>query len=80
LVGNGVAEEVWNQDLTHGFFESGGGGFSNRFPMPEYQKSAVSAFLKKLEKTNPEQLKHFDPRGVRFIFFLASIHIQLTFN
>ncbi|KAJ7347352.1 peptidase S8/S53 domain-containing protein [Mycena albidolilacea] len=63
LVGNGVAEEVWNQDLTHGFFESGGGGFSNRFLMPEYQKSAVSAFLKKLEKTNPEQLKHFDPRG-----------------
>ncbi|KAJ7713525.1 hypothetical protein B0H14DRAFT_2644786 [Mycena olivaceomarginata] len=64
LAGNGIAEEVWNRDLTHGFFESGGGGFSNHFPMPEYyQKSAMSAFWKKLEKTNPGQLKHFNLRG-----------------
>ncbi|KAF7336098.1 Tripeptidyl-peptidase sed1 [Mycena venus] len=56
-------EEVWNQDLTHGFFESSGGGFSNRFPMPQYQKAAVGSFLEKLKRTNPEQLKHFNPRG-----------------
>ncbi|KAJ6489762.1 subtilisin-like protein [Mycena sanguinolenta] len=61
---NGVAqEEVWNQDLTHGFFESGGGGFSNRFAMPQYQKAAVNSFLKQLKKTNPSQLKHFNPNG-----------------
>ncbi|KAF9044720.1 subtilisin-like protein [Hymenopellis radicata] len=63
---NGVAlEEVWNQDLTHGFWESGGGGFSasNRFPMPQYQKAAVNSFLGNLKKTNPEQLNHFNPRG-----------------
>jgi hypothetical protein len=49
--------------------------------MPEYyQKSAVSAFLKKLEKTNPTQLKHFNPRGAHFILLLASIHVQRTFN
>ncbi|KAJ7909636.1 peptidase S8/S53 domain-containing protein [Mycena leptocephala] len=60
---HGVAEEVWNQDLTHGFFESGGGGFSNRFPMPAYQKASVNSFLDKLKKTNPEQLSHFNARG-----------------
>ncbi|KAF7345182.1 Tripeptidyl-peptidase sed1 [Mycena sanguinolenta] len=36
---NGVAQEVWNQDLTHGFFVSGGGGFSNRFAIQQYQKA-----------------------------------------
>ncbi|KAJ7162741.1 peptidase S8/S53 domain-containing protein [Mycena crocata] len=61
--GSGVAEEVWNQDLTHGFFESGGGGFSNRFPMPKYQKAAVGSFLTRLRKTNPGQLKHFNAKG-----------------
>ncbi|KAJ7053295.1 peptidase S8/S53 domain-containing protein [Mycena amicta] len=60
---NGVLEEVWNQDQTHGFFLSGGGGFSNQFPMPQYQKASVNSFLKKLKKTNPEQLKHFNPHG-----------------
>ncbi|KAJ7635881.1 peptidase S8/S53 domain-containing protein [Mycena rosella] len=44
---DGVVEEVWNQDLTHG-------GFSNRFPMPHYQKAA---------QTNPGQLKHFNAKG-----------------
>ncbi|KAK7025000.1 Tripeptidyl-peptidase sed1 [Favolaschia claudopus] len=59
----GVKEEVWNQDQTHGFFLSGGGGFSNRFPMPRYQKAAVTPFLNRLKKTNPAQLKHFNPSG-----------------
>ncbi|KAJ7485842.1 peptidase S8/S53 domain-containing protein [Mycena latifolia] len=58
-----VVEEVWNQDLTHGFFESSGGGFSNRLPMPDYQKAAVDSFLARLKKTNPGQLKHFNPKG-----------------
>ncbi|KAJ6586409.1 peptidase S8/S53 domain-containing protein, partial [Mycena vulgaris] len=61
--GAGVSEEVWNQDLTHGFFESGGGGFSNRFAMPKYQKAAVDSFLARLRKTNPGQLKHFNHKG-----------------
>ncbi|KAJ6562638.1 subtilisin-like protein [Mycena capillaripes] len=60
---NGIAEEVWNQDQTHGFFESAGGGFSNRFPMPQYQTASVNSFLERLKKTNPEQLKHFNARG-----------------
>ncbi|KAJ7264075.1 peptidase S8/S53 domain-containing protein [Mycena haematopus] len=52
---NGVAqEEVWN---------SGGGGFSNRFAMPQYQEASVNAFLKQLRQTNPSQLKHFNPGG-----------------
>ncbi|KAJ7635154.1 Pro-kumamolisin, activation domain-containing protein [Roridomyces roridus] len=59
----GVVEEVWNQDLTHGFFEFSGGGFSNRFQMPEYQKDAVSSFLARLKKTNSGQLKHFNAKG-----------------
>ncbi|KAJ7753566.1 peptidase S8/S53 domain-containing protein [Mycena metata] len=60
----GVAqEEVWNQDMTHGFFVSSSGGFSNRFPMPQYQRAAVNSFLEKLKKTNPEQLRHFNPGG-----------------
>lgn len=41
-------EEVWNQDLTSGFFESSGGGFSNRFPSPAYQHSAVQEYLRVL--------------------------------
>ncbi|KAJ7645116.1 peptidase S8/S53 domain-containing protein [Mycena polygramma] len=63
LSASGVAEEVWNQDMTHGFFVSSGGGFSNRFPMPQYQKVSVNSFLERLKKTNPEQLEHFNPRG-----------------
>ncbi|KIM47038.1 hypothetical protein M413DRAFT_268272 [Hebeloma cylindrosporum] len=43
-------EEVWNQDLTSGFFESSGGGFSNHFDSPAYQHSAVQAYLKALGK------------------------------
>ncbi|KAJ7785214.1 peptidase S8/S53 domain-containing protein [Mycena maculata] len=59
----GVVEEVWNQDLTHGFFLSGGGGFSSRFPRPAYQDAAVTSFLERLQKTNPGQLKHFNTSG-----------------
>jgi tripeptidyl-peptidase-1 len=55
---------VWNQDLTHGFFLSSGGGFSNRFAMPEYQQATVNSFLARLRKTDPGQLKHFNANGV----------------
>jgi tripeptidyl-peptidase I len=58
------AEEVWNEEILPGFFESGGGGFSNRFPTPDYQKTAVKTFLDGLNKTNPTQLKNFNTRGV----------------
>ncbi|KAF8190288.1 peptidase S8/S53 domain-containing protein [Mycena galopus ATCC 62051] len=58
-----VQEEVWNQDQTHGFFLSSGGGFSNRFSMPQYQKTSVNTFLQKLQKTNPGQFKHFNAYG-----------------
>ncbi|KAJ7445217.1 subtilisin-like protein [Mycena galericulata] len=43
--------------------ESGGGGFSDRFPMPQYQEAAVTSFLERLKKTNPAQLKHFNTDG-----------------
>ncbi|PPQ78612.1 hypothetical protein CVT25_010576 [Psilocybe cyanescens] len=56
-------EEVWNQDMTMGFFESGGGGFSNHFARPSYQKDAVDNYLKFLTKTNPASLKHFNVNG-----------------
>jgi tripeptidyl-peptidase-1 len=72
---HGVAEEVWNQDLTHGFFESGGGGFSNRFPMPAYQKASVNSFLDKLKKTNPEQLSHFNARGVTLFAVVKNMRL-----
>lgn len=58
-------EEVWNQDMTMGFFVSGGGGFSQKFPQPAYQKDAVSNYLKFLAKSDPTTLKHFNTRGVR---------------
>lgn len=58
------AEEVWNEEVLPGFFESGGGGFSNRFPTPDYQKAAVKTFLDRLKKTNPALLKNFDSYGV----------------
>ncbi|RDB30132.1 Tripeptidyl-peptidase sed1 [Hypsizygus marmoreus] len=57
------AEEVWNEDLTSGFFLSGGGGFSNRFTTPGYQKHAVKGFLGGLKKTDPGLVKHFNARG-----------------
>ncbi|KAF8889617.1 peptidase S8/S53 domain-containing protein [Infundibulicybe gibba] len=57
------AEEVWNQDMTMGFFESGGGGFSNRFPTAAYQQKAVDTYLQQLKKTDPESLKHFNSKG-----------------
>ncbi|KJA23155.1 hypothetical protein HYPSUDRAFT_201701 [Hypholoma sublateritium FD-334 SS-4] len=56
-------EEVWNQDLTMGFFESGGGGFSNHFPTPDYQKTAVDAYLKFLAKNDPTTLRNFNTKG-----------------
>ncbi|KDR80277.1 hypothetical protein GALMADRAFT_153925 [Galerina marginata CBS 339.88] len=59
-------EEVWNQDLTMGFFESGGGGFSNHFAQPAYQKTAVEKYLKFLAKSDPAILKHFNTNGRAF--------------
>jgi len=61
---NASAEEVWNEEIIPGFFESGGGGFSNRFPTPGYQKKPVKTFLDALEKTDPAHLKKFNTKGV----------------
>jgi tripeptidyl-peptidase-1 len=58
-------EEVWNEDLTLGFFLSGGGGFSNRFPTANYQMPAVSKYLETLREKNPALLAHFNHSGVR---------------
>ena len=59
-------EEVWNEEMLPGFFESGGGGFSNRFPTPNYQKVAVKTFLDGVRKTNPDLLKNFNTYGVSY--------------
>ena len=68
-------EEVWNQDLTMGFFTSGGGGFSNHFSTPGYQKTAVANYLKFLAKNDPATLKNFNTKGVWiFRFFLSLFH------
>jgi tripeptidyl-peptidase-1 len=56
-------EEVWNQDLTSRFFESSGGGFSNHFPSPAYQCSAVQAYLQVLGHDGK-----FNVNGVGFLF------------
>ncbi len=61
-------EEVWNQDLTMGFFTSGGGGFSNHFSTPNYQKTAVANYLKFLAKNDPATLKKFNTKGVRISY------------
>ncbi|KAG6837110.1 hypothetical protein H0H93_014714 [Arthromyces matolae] len=57
------AEEVWNQEIIPGFFESGGGGFSNRFPVPKYQKRAVEVYLATLRKNDPKKLELFNNAG-----------------
>lgn len=83
------AEEVWNQDLTMGFFLSGGGGFSNRFPIPKYQEKTVKSYLQQQKKTDSTLLKHFNPAGVCFkaklTFFMGvdhgcwhSVHILIS--
>jgi len=59
------AEEVWNQEIIPGFFESGGGGFSNHFPQPAYQQKAVNAYLSFLGETDPKKLENFNVKGVR---------------
>ncbi|KAH0581446.1 hypothetical protein H2248_012527 [Termitomyces sp. 'cryptogamus'] len=46
------AEEVWNQDIILGFFESGS-RFSNRSPAPAYQKHVDEAYIARLGKSNP---------------------------
>jgi tripeptidyl-peptidase-1 len=61
--------------MTMGFFESGGGGFSNHFPTPDYQKSAVANYLKFLAKENPASLKHFNTKGVRILCFCTTFEI-----
>jgi tripeptidyl-peptidase-1 len=57
-------EEVWNEEVAPGAFFSGGGGFSDRFPTPSYQKKDVKNFLQNLEKTDPALMKHFNTGGV----------------
>ncbi|KAF8068813.1 subtilisin-like protein [Lyophyllum atratum] len=57
------AEEVWNEEVIPGFFESGGGGFSNRFPIPWYQKQAVNAYVDRLRKDDPGHLRLFNTKG-----------------
>lgn len=57
-------EEVWNEALGLGFFTSSGGGFSNRFAIPDYQTHAVSTYLAYLRKKNPSLLAHFNATGV----------------
>ncbi|KAG6810219.1 hypothetical protein H0H92_012845 [Tricholoma furcatifolium] len=57
------SEEVWNQEVIPGFFESGGGGFSNRFPAPAYQKQTVENYLKGLKKSDPKKLGLFNTSG-----------------
>lgn len=64
------AEEVWNRDLTLGFFSSGGGGFSNNFPTPSYQKQPVKTYIQDLKKSDPGLLKHFNANGVCLIHYL----------
>lgn len=59
-----AAEEVWNEELLPGFFLSGGGGFSNRFSTPSYQKTVVQTFLGELMKTDPAHLSYFNTQGV----------------
>ena len=59
-------EEVWNQDLTSGFFVSSGGGFSNRFSSPAYQRSAVQADLRVLGNDGKGK---FNVKGVDFHFW-----------
>ncbi|KAF8155864.1 subtilisin-like protein [Crassisporium funariophilum] len=56
-----LPEEVWNQDMTLGFFQSSGGGFSNQYPQPAYQKSAVNKYLK--ASVSKAELKNFNSKG-----------------
>ena len=49
--GTVTLEEVWSD---------GGGGFSNVFPMPDYQKQVVEAYLK---SGNAPSTKQFNPSG-----------------
>ena len=58
-------EEVWNQDLTMGFFKSSGGRFSNRFLSPAYQCSAVQGYLRVLGNDGKGK---FNVKGVGFSF------------
>ncbi|KAG6817109.1 hypothetical protein H0H87_012630 [Tephrocybe sp. NHM501043] len=64
------SEEVWNQEIIPGFFESGGGGFSNRFPAPEYQRRAVEAFMARLKKDDPAHLRLFNNKGFQALLIL----------
>ncbi|KAL0952091.1 hypothetical protein HGRIS_008726 [Hohenbuehelia grisea] len=56
-------EEVTNMDLTLGFHTSSGGGFSNRSPIPEYQKKAVEKYLMELKLVDGTKFNHFNIRG-----------------
>lgn len=59
------AEKAWS---------NGGGGFSDQFAMPDYQKDAVSAYLQKLEaagKTPPASAFNAQGRGYPDVAALA---------
>ena len=58
--------------MTMGFFESSGGGFSNRFSSPAYQLSAVQGYLRALGNDGKGK---FNVKGVRFYF-----NINCTFQ
>lgn len=55
-------EVVLNVDLGAGSFLSGGGGFSNVFPMPAYQAAAVNNYL---TYHTPGMMAQFNTSGVR---------------
>ncbi|KAF5310892.1 hypothetical protein D9619_008189 [Psilocybe cf. subviscida] len=71
-------EEVWNQDRTMGFFESGGGGFSQKFAKPAYQKDAVSNYLKFLAKNDLTTLQHFNNHGRAYPDISANACVFVT--
>jgi tripeptidyl-peptidase-1 len=74
------AEEVWNEEIIPGAFESGGGGFSNRFPTPDYQKDAVKSFLDRLEKTDPAHSKNFNSKGVSHELSIRRLQILIKYS
>ncbi|KAH9478356.1 Tripeptidyl-peptidase sed1 [Psilocybe cubensis] len=73
-------EEVWNQEIIPGFFESGGGGFSNHFTRPSYQDNAVANYMKFLSKTSPGTLKHFNINGRAYPDLSANANMFLDIS
>lgn len=63
-IGSGTQEAAWNSLSSGTFFSSSGGGFSNHFPTPSYQKSVVDKYVDALKKSDPGLLKNFNENGV----------------